>query len=142
MSVERGVVSATTKHIHIAHASLREWGGYSPEEGQDLRLWTGLPRSALEADQTNASAALPTASCLPLLDMRPRALVHGVVDGYDDLHVRRTGIVIFTRHSRVELRLRGVHPVFLAAARDGGDLARGGEQFWHRSGVIIGACEL
>jgi hypothetical protein len=28
------------------------------------------------------------------LDVRPRALVHGVVDGYDDLHVWSPGIMV------------------------------------------------
>ena len=100
---------------------------YVPEEGQDSRLWAGLRWSALEADQTNASTALRATSCLPLLDVGPRALIHGVVNGYDDLHVRRAGIVVLACHGRVELRLGGIHPVFLVAARDGGDLARGGE---------------
>lgn len=70
---------------------------------------------------------LSAASCLPLLDVRPRALVHGVVDGHDDLHVRRPGIVVLARHGRVKLHLGGIHPVFLVAAGDGRDLARGGE---------------
>jgi hypothetical protein len=35
--------------------------------------------------------------------------------------------VVLARHGRVELRLGGVHPVFPVAARDGRDLARGGE---------------
>ena len=100
---------------------------YVPEEVRDPRLWAGLPWSALEADQTNASTTLPATSCLPLVDVRPRALIHGVVDGYDDLHVQRAGIVVLACHGHVELRLGGVHPVFLVAARDGGDLARGRE---------------
>ena len=105
----------------------RVWIRCSPEKGQDPRLWAGLPWSALETDQTDAPTALPTASRFPFLDVRPRTLVHGVVDGYDDLHVRRPGIVVLTRHRRVELRFGRVYPVSIVAARDGRELAGGGE---------------
>jgi hypothetical protein len=101
---------------------------YSPEKGQNPCLWAGLPRSALETDQTDAPTALPAPSRLPSLDVRPRALIHGVVDGHDDLHVWRPRIVVLTGHRRVELGFRRVYPVsFVVAARDGRELAGGGE---------------
>ena len=100
---------------------------YSPENSQNPRLWTGFPRSALETDQTDTPTMLPTTSRLPFLDVRPRALVHGVVDGYDDFHVWRPGIVVLTRHRGEELCFGRVYPVSLVAARNGGELAGGGE---------------
>ena len=72
--------------------------GYAPEEGQDPRLGTGLSGLTLEADQAYTPAALPTATGLPLLDMGPGALVHGVVDGHNDAHVWRFGIVVLACH--------------------------------------------
>ena len=42
------------------------------------------------------------------------------------------GIIVLAYHNYIELHLRGIHPVFLVAARDGGDLARGGH---HKCGI-------
>jgi hypothetical protein len=69
----------------------------------------------------------------------PRALVHGVVDGHDDLHVWGARIVVLARHRGVELRLGGVYPVFFVAAGDGGKLAGGGERSWNGDGSVVGA---
>ena len=99
----------------------------SPEERQNSRLWAALPWSALETDQTDAPTALSTTPSLPVPDVRPRALVDGVVDRHDYLHVRRAGIVLLARHRGVELCLGGVDPVFVVAAGDRGELAGGGE---------------
>lgn len=122
MPVKRGAVPVI--RAYSADVCNRgELEGHSPEEGQDSRLWARLPWSALEAHQTDASTALATPSSLPFLNVRPCALVHGVVNGYDDLHVRHLGIMVLTRHRRIELRFGGVHPFFVVTARDGGDLA-------------------
>ena len=43
---------------------------------------------------------------------------------------------------RVTLHLGGMHPCFLVAARDGGDLARGRELFGNTGGIIAGAGRL
>ena len=108
--------------------------GHAPEEGQDPRFRTGLAWLSLEADQADPPAALATAAGLPLLDVRPSALINGVVDGHDDAHIRRLGVVVFAGHRRVELRLGRVHPIFLIIARNGGDLSGGGEESWSWSG--------
>ena len=138
MPVEGGVVTATRAYS-VGERGLREGKGYSPEQGQNSRLWAELPWFALETDQTDASTAFPATSRLPVLDVRPRALVHGIVDGHDDLHVRRLRIVVLARHRCEELCLGGVHPIFFVAARDGGELAGGGEGSWSGGGVVIGA---
>ena len=65
----------------------------------------------------------------------------GIVDGYDDLHVRRARVMVLACHGHVE-RLGGMHPVFLVAARDGGDLARGGEGFGNTGDIIADADRL
>ena len=48
------------------------------------------------------------------------------------LHVWCAGIVVLAYHDYIELCLRGIHLVFLVAARDRGDLARGGH---HKHGI-------
>lgn len=108
--------------------------GHAPEEAQDSRLWTALARFSLEADQAYTPAPLTTTAGLPLLDVRPSALINGVMDGYNNAHVWRLGIVVLAGHRRVELRLRRVHPVFLVITRDGGYLSGGGEDSRCRSG--------
>jgi hypothetical protein len=125
----KGRIVTSTRAYSAGRAGRRERGGEgrSPEKGQNPRLWAGLPWFALETDQTDAPTALPTTSRLPFPDVRPRALVHGVVDGHDDLHVWRPGIVVLARHRRVELCFRRVYPVSFVAAGDGRELAGGGE---------------
>lgn len=56
---------------------------------------------------------------LPRENAEPGALVHGVVDGEDDGHVGRDGVVALVAHGVVELLLGGVHPV-----RAGGGLVQ------------------
>ena len=112
----------------IQHTSGSERGeGDSPEKSQNFCLWAGLPWFALKTDKMYAPTALSTASRLPFLDVRPCALVHGVVDGYDNLHVWSPRIVVLTRHRRVELCFRRVYPFCIVAAGNGRELAGGGE---------------
>ena len=86
-----------------------------------------LVRSAFEADQLHTAALVAALPGLPLEDLLPCALVHGVVYGDDDLHVGLLRIVVLARHGGEELGLGGVYPLTAIDAGYGRRFAVEGE---------------
>lgn len=87
-----------------------------------------LARFALEVDELHPAARLAPAAGLPLHDLGPGALVDGVVDWHDGLHIGGLGVVVLSRHRSEELGLGGIDPVSVGGFRDGGDFTRCGQR--------------
>jgi hypothetical protein len=125
MSVERSRVSACfVSFLQQVLATEK----YAPHPSLNPCPRTNIRWPTLEADEPRPPTRLRPASRLPTHNLRPRPLVHGVVDRYDDLHVWCLWIVLLARHRGEELGLGRVHPFRVFKARVGGRTARDGRR--------------
>lgn len=76
-----------------------------PKECHQPRFGAHFVRSPLEVYQPDTTTSVPTSTSFPFEDLRPGALVHGVMYGHDGLHVGGLRIVVLASHGSEELGL-------------------------------------
>lgn len=104
---------------------------------------------ATETGEFRAAAGFAAAACFPGFDFVPGALVDGVVDGDNGLHVRGLRVVGFAAHGFEEHLFRRVDPVsgclvgggvmLAVCGAGGGGGGQGGESPWDGADFAVGA---